>query len=627
MAGGRTLTVTLVANTKNFAAGMRDAVRNAEGFKGKMNAVSSGLNTMAGPAMLGAAAAAGALALKLGVDGVKAAVADQAAADKLTQTLRNLGLAHDNVKIEDFIFKLQMQTGTVDDELRPAMERLIRSTENTSEAQRALQLALDISASKGKDLGLVANSLGKAYDGNANALGRLGLGIDSAILKSGDMGAITSELSRLFSGQAAAAANTWSGRLQRLNVAFDELKESFGAGFLAEMDNAEQGTASLTESIAALRPIAEDVGRNIGEITNALAALGSIVGNVQSVTDGFPDWMKRIGDYANRVLNPVGSLVENLAIYADYQANAARVEQMRAEQEDRATARILNTSKATRLLGADTSDTTDVMSVAVYTTETYSNAMASVATNARITASRLGAVSDAIADVDAAVSHYEALQNYRQAIKDFVAEPTQQGLVDIVSAANDAAVSFDDPTKAAKFYNDAIEKTGKLAQDNKLKIPESVAQSAQNAADAMSNTRLSAELLKREMESIPTLISSQVRMDVLVNGQYYDPYGGYGRTNKATGGQVYATGGMVRAALGTHASDSVAAMLSRGEYVLNADTVRRVGVGALNRMNNGGAMSGQGFVIENINVAAAPGERAEESVPRALRRMAFLVGQ
>ena len=33
-----------------------------------------------------------------------------------------------------------------------------------------------------------------------------------------------------------------------------------------------------------------------------------------------------------------------------------------------------------------------------------------------------------------------------------------------------------------------------------------------------------------------------------------------------------------------------------------------------------------GLVIENLNVSAAPGERADESLPRALRRLAFVSG-
>ena len=58
MATGRTLTVSLVANTNSFRRGMMSAVRDAEGFRGKMTAIGANLRGVVGPALAGAAAAA-----------------------------------------------------------------------------------------------------------------------------------------------------------------------------------------------------------------------------------------------------------------------------------------------------------------------------------------------------------------------------------------------------------------------------------------------------------------------------------------------------------------------------------------------------------------------------------------
>lgn len=52
------------------------------------------------------------------------------------------------------------------------------------------------------------------------------------------------------------------------------------------------------------------------------------------------------------------------------------------------------------------------------------------------------------------------------------------------------------------------------------------------------------------------------------------------------GMRAFASGGYVSGA-GNGKSDSIPAMLSNGEYVINADAVRRVGVSALNRINQG----------------------------------------
>lgn len=100
-------------------------------------------------------------------------------------------------------------------------------------------------------------------------------------------------------------------------------------------------------------------------------------------------------------------------------------------------------------------------------------------------------------------------------------------------------------------------------------------------------------------------------------------------------------GGLV-AGRGGPTSDLVPAMLSNGEFVVRAQAVNNFGpdfFAALNRGINplagmdapgpsrGDSRSGGGLVIQgDINVVSAPGEKAEESVPRALRKLAFVAG-
>lgn len=195
-----------------------------------------------------AAAAAGALAIKMGIDAVRAANEEEVSVGRLSQTLKNLGLAASDAGVEKFIDDMQFATGIADNNLRPAMDRLVRSTGDVAEAQRALQIAADIAVAKQRDVTDVANILGKAYDGNTMALGRLGVGLDKSVLKSGDMVQITGELSRLFKGQAAAAADTLTGRAQILKISIDELNESFGKGLLKGFfDGLQRDGGTLTD--------------------------------------------------------------------------------------------------------------------------------------------------------------------------------------------------------------------------------------------------------------------------------------------------------------------------------------------------------------------------------------------
>ncbi len=296
----KTLTIFLAADTKKLSQGLNSANKELTGFGGT-------LKNMLGPALIGATAAAGALAVKLGVDGVQAAIEDQKAAESLAQTLENLGLAHDTAPVEGFIDALQRQTGVADDQLRPAFDRLVRSIGDTAQAQDALKLALDVSAGSGKSLDAVAQALGRAYDGNTTALSRLGAGIDASILKTGDMEAITAQLSATFSGQAAVAANTYEGRIKRLGIAADELKEAFGAGLLSNIDSVfrllNRSADATGDTEDAISKLGEEVGLLISGLAVAADRLSDLGGDTVETTADITDF----GDglrYVLQNLNP-----------------------------------------------------------------------------------------------------------------------------------------------------------------------------------------------------------------------------------------------------------------------------------------------------------------------------------
>ena len=167
---GRTLQVALVANTKSFRSGMMSAVRDAKGFQGKMSAVSTQLRGVMGPAFLAAGAAAGALALKMGVDGVQSAIAEQKALVQLKTALDNVGQGFADADVNRFIDDLMFATGVADDQLRPAFVRLVTATKDAAEAQDLLSLALDVSAQGYGSVESVSVAFAKAAAGQTTAL-------------------------------------------------------------------------------------------------------------------------------------------------------------------------------------------------------------------------------------------------------------------------------------------------------------------------------------------------------------------------------------------------------------------------------------------------------------------------
>ena len=207
--------------------------------------------------------------LAFGKASVKAFAEDDRAAASLGQTLKNLGLAYGaNIgSVNGFISRLEMQTGVLDDELRPAMDRLLRATGDVAKSQELLGLALDIAAGTGKSLTQVSQSLQKAYLGQTQALGRLGVGLSKAELESSSFSTIQERLNVLFAGQATAAADTYSGALNRLSVAGNNAKETIGEGLVdafVTITNSSSVDDLITKIDSAAQSIANFV-RETGE--------------------------------------------------------------------------------------------------------------------------------------------------------------------------------------------------------------------------------------------------------------------------------------------------------------------------------------------------------------------------
>jgi hypothetical protein len=234
MAGSRTLKLSILGDVDNLNKSLKAAGQDVDTFGDKMGKVGK----VVGAAFAAAAAAAGAYAIKIGVEGVKAAIEDEKAQTQLALALENAtGATKAQIAAtEDSILQMSLATGVADDELRPALGRLVRSTGDITKAQELLTTALDISAATGKPVEAVANSLSKAYDGNTAALGKLGVGLSSAELRTMSFEEVQGRLTELFGGAAARNADTYAGKIARVQVAFGEAKEAIGTALLPILD-------------------------------------------------------------------------------------------------------------------------------------------------------------------------------------------------------------------------------------------------------------------------------------------------------------------------------------------------------------------------------------------------------
>lgn len=321
MAGSRTLKLSILGDVDNLNKSLKTAEGDVDSFGGKIGKAGAAI----GKAFAAAAAAAGAAAIAIGIEGVKAAIADEKAQTQLALALENAtGATQAQIKAtEDSILKMSLATGVADDELRPALGRLVRSTGDTEKAQQLLAQALDISAATGKPVEAVANSLAKAYDGNTAALGKLGVGLSTAELKSMSFEQVQGRLSELFGGAAARNADTYAGQIARVQVAFDEAKETVGTALLPILDkllkfinenalpaiNAFSAAFSLTEGDG-FGKIITDVGTTLRKtFTPIVEAMKSVFESVKTAIMNSKDEFAAFWDVVKFVAPLIGSVL------------------------------------------------------------------------------------------------------------------------------------------------------------------------------------------------------------------------------------------------------------------------------------------------------------------------------
>jgi hypothetical protein len=236
--------------------------------------------------------------LAYGKAAVKAAAEDEKAQKQLALALKNVGLGRDAASSEDYIQRLQTEFGILDDKLRPAYQTLAIATRDSNEAQRLLNLSLDISAATGKDLGAVTGALSRAYLGNNAALSRLGVGISKADLKAGKFEDIIGQLEGTFKGAATQAANTFQGSIDKLAVASANASEIIGTSLIDALKGLgdQDSVDNLATAMQNTAIYIGDVIRGIGVLASKLQSLPGLKGA------GIEDYLQAIpilGSYIN----------------------------------------------------------------------------------------------------------------------------------------------------------------------------------------------------------------------------------------------------------------------------------------------------------------------------------------
>jgi hypothetical protein len=245
------LGVEILGEFKNLTAATKGAQTQLGKLNDRASKISAGMNKAF--AAIGIGFSLRVITQQL-EEAAKAAIDDAKSMDQLALAMENTAGATKAqiAQAEKSINRMQFQAGVADDKLRPAFQKLFFSTKDVTESNRLLQIALDASASTGKDLDVITQAMARSLGGSDTALLRL---IPSLKGAADPM----AELERLTKGAAEAAANT--DPYQRMQIIFGELQEQIGMALLPLLQDLStwlatpEGQAKLQEIVDGIKGI------------------------------------------------------------------------------------------------------------------------------------------------------------------------------------------------------------------------------------------------------------------------------------------------------------------------------------------------------------------------------------
>jgi hypothetical protein len=234
---------------------------------------------------------------QFGKAAAKAFMEDEKAATRLAQSVKNLGLAFETPRIEEFISKMAAASGVTDDQLRPAMQRLLQTTGSVTKSQELLTQALDISRGSGVDYETVVNDLSMAYVGQTRGLRKYSLGVTQAELKTMSFAEVQERMNKNFSGANAAYLETYAGQMGILSNAAGEASETIGQGLMDSL-MILSGDTSVEDLAVTMQTLASNTSNAITQ----MAKLGKSVANFFTESYGKADSLAdRITDFLDRL--------------------------------------------------------------------------------------------------------------------------------------------------------------------------------------------------------------------------------------------------------------------------------------------------------------------------------------
>ena len=316
----RTLEVTFIGNPKPVTDAFDKVQSSGSTLQGKISGLGSAFGTFG--AVVGGVVVGNALPKLAGflTDAAKGAAEDQAATERLHQTFKNyadmVGAAPDTFEklnnLLDERIKIGQDLAFTDDDVRDSFNKLLTATDDSTEATKRQQAAMDLARGAHISLSDATKILSKLSGENVEVLKKMGITIGENATEADALAAVQAR----FGGQAEAYAKSTAGQFEQTKIRMSELKEQIGYQLLPVMTKI--GTVLVEEVVPKLEQFAnywsENVAPKIDAFWNekakpALKAIGDFIENtlMPKVKENF----EKFQDYYDSDIKPA---LENIKI-------------------------------------------------------------------------------------------------------------------------------------------------------------------------------------------------------------------------------------------------------------------------------------------------------------------------
>lgn len=565
-----------------------------------------------------------------------------------------------------------MNTTGADDDLLAAAEGLLARFKLTgTEIQALIPLVNDYAIATGRNIPDAATAVGRALMGNARAMKELGVDFKVTGDRSADLERLMGALERKVGGVGEAFGQTTAGQLAIAQQNFENLQEELGAALVPALEGlvsvvrpiaewfaglsdqskkfavglgfVSAALLVLTPRLLAMRAALAQIqmasaggtagvvgfGKGAGKAAVGIAAAASALiamraassedGNVFTLENAYaadaygqalrdviqPGWAGTVG-------NAFGGVVDAIVPFnTELEDAKTRIGELDAEltdwvsqgRLDDAANKVAALTAQSEAWGATSDDILNLLpgySAAIKANgDAASGAVPKydlLSASANRVKRSMSGLSRALDGVNAAIARKQALDDYRAALKTFMEDPSDETAAAVSSAMTTAADSMKNPRKQAKFVAGAVDDIKKAATEGDFNLDNSLERSLTNAKTA-------ADSVTTAINSIPS--SKSVAINFQGNAALLVDRNGNGVPDILE----MATGGYVGGTTGGPTSDTVPAVLSRGEYVLRAGAVQALGLDAVNQLNKADRQT-PSFIAPTLTVTTTDREPA-----------------